>query len=147
MNSTKDDAQQMSDTSEIKSNTVSILNYFVEIDRISNPNTCMDCEPCDEDEDIDERISHLNRYYKTHQEDMETLLNNFQHSLKSCPDLYSEKHELFDMITDNFKWLINDYFSMDKSEDEQIKIWHALHNSISDKRYEIDNTLYQKLGC
>ncbi len=129
---------------QTKSYVHDILSHFVEIDRISQ------VDDFDEDEQHETEIEeetqadillHLNRYYKQNNKKMEMLLDNVQESLARWSGLDKNKREKYSEIIENFKWLVNDYFSTNKSEDIQLRMWNTQHNQVTEKRYKIDDAI------
>ena len=109
---------------QTKSSIHDILSHFVEIDRISQTN---DFEEEENEEQLDEEkqaeiLLHLNRYYKQNYKKMEMLLENVQETLVRWGGLDKDKRQKYAEIIEEFKWLVNDYFSTKKSEDIQIRM-------------------------
>ena len=128
----------------IKSYVHDILNHFVEIDRISSQIESNDSE--EEIDIIDEIILQLNRYYEQRYKEMVTLLDNTRTSLGTWSGLDREKRLIYADIIEDFRWLVEDYFSTTKEEYIQIRMWNDLHNSVFEKRYEIDNKIDFLMG-
>ena len=128
---------------QTKSYVHDILTHFVEIDRIS---TIIDSEESEEgieikDEPANEIILHLNRYYKQNYKKMIMLLDNVKISLGTWSSLDPKKRGMYADIIEDFRWLVNDYFSITKEESIQFRMWDTQHNSVSEKRYDIDNKI------
>lgn len=130
---------------QTKSYIHDILTHFVEIDKVSQID---DFEEEDEqqenqsEEEIQSTILlRLNRYYKQNYKKMEMLLDNVQESLAHWRSLDKNKREKYMDIINDFKWLVNEYFSINKSEDIQLRMWNTQHKQVTEKRYKIDDAL------
>ncbi len=129
---------------QTKSYIHDILNHFVEIDRLSQSDDFEEDEQHEneiEEETQANILLHLNRYYKQNYKKMEMLLDNVQESLARWSGLDKNKREKYSEIIGSFRWLINDYFSTNKSEDIQLRMWNTQHQQVTEKRYKIDDVI------
>ena len=128
---------------QTKSYVHSILSHFVEIDRIS---TQINSDELEEEIEFEEDVSnqivlHLNRYYKQNYKKMIMLLDNVRSSLEKWSSVDPKKRGMYADIIEDFRWLVEDYFSTTKEEPIQHRMWNTQHKSVTKKRYEIDNKI------
>ena len=128
---------------QTKSYVHSILNHFVEIDRLSTP---VEPEEIEEEvelenESTDQIILYLDRYYKQNHKKMAMLLDNVKSSLEKWSSLDHKKRGMYADIIEDFKWIVEDYFSTAKEKNMQFRMWNTQHKTVSKKRYDIDNKI------
>ena len=125
--------------SQAKTGIHEILKHFVEVDRISK-NELTDT---DEVEELDEPhiLLNLNRYYKQNRRKMDMLLENTTLALSRWTSLKSTNRTKYNQIIEDFEWLTKEYFSIEKPDDIQYRMWHNQYKDVTRKRYEIDETL------
>ena len=123
--------------SQAKTGIHEMLKHFVEVDRISRK------ELADESEELDETqiLLNLNRYYKQNHRKMYMLLENTSLALSRWTSLKSYNRTKYNGIITDFEWLTKEYFSIEKTDDIQYRMWHNQHKNFTHKRYGIDETL------
>ena len=61
--------------------------------------------------------------------------------LGAWSDLDKDVRLKFEEIINDFRWLVNNFFEIDRDEEMQIRIWTANHDKLLNKKYNIEQIL------
>lgn len=117
-----------------------IHRYFKEIIRITK-NTDLDGDELDESINHSNVNAELNSYYQAEKKKMEVLLEKSTRELGAWTDLDQSVRLTFAEIIEDFCWLVNDFFEINRDEEMQIRIWIENHEKLITEKYTIEQIL------
>lgn len=117
-----------------------IHNCFKSIIRITK-NTDGDGDELEESVNHINITAELNSYYQADKNKMELLLEKSVRELGAWSDLDKDVRLKFEEIIGDFRWLVNNFFEIDRDEEMQIRIWTTNHEKLLSKKYDIEQIL------
>jgi len=121
-----------------KSNTETNMNeihgYFRDIIRIT--------KEYDKDLEISPSMnSQIESYYDANNSKMNSLLEKSKRDLELWIDLDKNKRKNYQLIIDDYDWLINEFFQTNGNEEMQTRIWTDNHHDLLQKKFRIEGIL------
>ena len=126
---------RMQKHAKIIENLGKILKYYVIIDRISKQR--------DSNIEIDNETIALDLkfFYDQNYEKMHTLLEDTKKGIKNSKDLNVKEQEKFNQILGLFTWLVSEYYSPNKPEENLREIWNTNYRKVTKNRSQVDELL------
>ena len=121
-------------------NTDEIHRHFKEIIRITK-NTDV------ESDDLEESVNHSNinaelySYCQAERANMQNLLEKSTRELGSWSDLDKNVRLELERVIEDFRWLINDFFQVNRDEEMQMRVWIENHSKLTSKKHDIEQIL------
>jgi len=98
-------------------------------------------------DELEESVNHsnitaeLNSYYQADEKKMKLLLEESVRELGAWSDLDQNVRLKLSDIINCFRWLVNDFFEINRDEEMQIRIWTENHEKLTTKKYTIERIL------
>ena len=121
-------------------NTNEIHRHFKEIIRITK-NTDVESDDLEESVDHSNINAELHSYYQAELVNMQNLLEKSTRELGSWSDLDKNVRLKLEKVIEDFRWLIKDFFQVNRAEEMQMRIWIENYSKLTSKKYDIEQIL------
>ena len=121
-------------------NTDEIHRHFKEIIRITK-NTDIESDDLEESVNYSNINAELHSYYQAERANMQNLLEKSTRDLGSWSDLDKNVRLKLEKVIEDFRWLINDFFQVNRDEEMQMRVWIENRSKLTLKKYDIEQIL------